>query len=125
VEVSLAELFFGRLPVAVATSLRDEPEAWRDSHDDNPFADRAYRLVHRNGTELWVGNRAYGIQVNVPGCRKWGDVTVLSSIALSPGHHLIWRAASRWLVSHGYTATGERRGPRCDATDTFLAGAAQ
>lgn len=97
----LSRLFFGRVPVEVARSLKREPEAWSADTERNPYLSLNYQLEHRSGLTLWIANSAYGQQVVPPGgvCYgpgHWGGVTVLSSIGLSPGHWLLWAAARRW-----------------------------
>lgn len=107
---ALKRLFFGELPLVIARSFRDEPDAWRDADAGNPCFDETYKATHRNGATVWLANRSYGVTVRVPGCAPWGDVTALSAFGLSPGHHLIWHHAKRWLRTHG-RGRSRRRNP--------------
>lgn len=85
--------FFGEIPLRVARSLREEPTRW--SHDGLRMS-QVYELRHDSGLILWVANGTYGMRVENKNAR-WGGVTGLSSFGLSPGHHLLRRAADKWL----------------------------
>lgn len=91
--MSLRELFFGRIPVAIAQDLKTRPEKWRDELS---------RLVRADGdVHIWVGNRSWAVSVHKGWSledvgKAWGGVTLLSTSYLSPGHLYIWRAVKRW-----------------------------
>ncbi len=87
--MSLKEFFFGKIPLLVAKSLREEPGRWKS---DDTF-DTTYFLTRDDGMEVWVANSVYGIDVTAPSGRTWGGVTGWSSFGLSPGHWLIALAA--------------------------------
>jgi hypothetical protein len=95
----LARLFFGDVPLAVARSLRAEPDAWTRDSDRYRHLGKTYRLIHAEGVEVWVSNGSWGVDVQAARAKKWGDVTILSLLRLSPGHWLIWCAAKAWMRS--------------------------
>lgn len=109
------EIFFGVVPLAVARSLRDEPEAW--SCRPNGLDGEAYEMFHRSGLGLWVANRTYGMRVSMPGAKDWGGVTILSAFYLSPGHHLLRRAANTWLRANFPPTTQRSHHPILAALD--------
>ena len=96
-------VFFGETPLLIARSLRDEPAAW--IHDSSEWRREPYKLHHRGGVALWIANGSYGMQVRVgdrlSGEAQWGGVTMISTFGLSPGHHLLRRAADKWLLFYG------------------------
>ena len=87
--MSLKEFFFGKIPLLVAKSLREEPGRWK-SDDTFPTT---YVLHRDDGMTVWVANSVYGIEVTARSGRSWGGVTGWSSFGLSPGHWLIALAA--------------------------------
>lgn len=94
----LKVLFFGADPVAVARSLAEEPNAWTS---DARALGSLYEITHRSGLSLWCANGSYGMRIFTPRNRcLWGGVTALSSVGLSPGHHLLRRAANRWIAEN-------------------------
>jgi hypothetical protein len=102
-------LFFGDLPLAVEWSLRREPYRWTHS-DPNPYLNgHICTLHHDSGVVVWRhSGGAYGDKVQGSHVPTWGGVTALSSIGLSPGHHLIHAAANRWVRFNARSANPGR-----------------
>lgn len=89
----VACIIFGRVPLAVARSLREEPETWSRDNDHDPYLTHTYELTHVSGVKVWVNQGASGVFVSAVGCGCWGGDGVLSTLGLSPGRWLIWSAA--------------------------------
>lgn len=97
----LRTLFFGAIPLATARSLDTQPERWTEYG----FGGKVYRLHHESGLSVWVGNGPFGVDVSsAAGAVVWGGVTTASAVGLSPGHHLISRAAKRWMAARSRLA---------------------
>lgn len=86
----LKRLFFGDIPLKIYRSMRDEPDTWTLSLTG------AY-LLHPKRVSVWIANKVSGVHVEKNGAEVWGGVTMFSVFRLSPGHHLIWAAASKIL----------------------------
>jgi hypothetical protein len=95
--MGLRTLFFGEAPCAVADLLKTDPDGWGYVRT---LATQPFEIRHSSGLTVWVSNGSYGVHVTAPRSTKWGDVTLLSSFGLSPGHLLIWNAYRRWRRTH-------------------------
>ena len=92
---------------AVIAALDGEPETWR--YD-------GFELAHTSGIHIWIANSSYGMEITRgwQGPTIWGDVTIWSSVGLSPSHWALYFAAKRWLrraapvATASPTASGER-----------------
>ena len=100
---SLAWLFFGRAPCAVAYSLKNKPQEWTSLLT----GEKLYELKHKSGIIVWVANSVWGVDVfktdpDITGrllekkTKLWGGLTIISAFYLSPGHWLIWNATKPW-----------------------------
>lgn len=94
--LSLKVIVFGRIPVAVAHSLKSTPEKWSLGYG-------AFEVGHNSGISVWIASGVHGVAVYRDGARctggalVWGGVTGLSALGLSPGHHYLHHAVNRWL----------------------------
>lgn len=79
---------FGRphpITKAVLASLKNEPDAWSADH---------FSLRHPDGTEIWIANKAYGLDLTLRGRGK-----VFSAFDNRPAQRaFLWAGAQAWLL---------------------------
>lgn len=88
------------LSKAVAALLREDPPGWEMA---------AYRVRHKSGLSVWIGNGAAQLSLVHPQRGEMWGLTMWMFLGGSPAQRRVWRAFKTWQRS-GFVPLGSTRG---------------